>query len=70
MTVAKNYPKRMYNGNHSAPLGIRTRHPAHNYASTGTAHHGLSTWFAVLNRLWAHDFQTASGGPGPKRIFS
>ena len=66
----------MYNGNNSAPLRIKTRRQVHNHASADTADLGLSTWFLtgdstlVAYRLWAHGFPTASGQPGPKRVFS
>ena len=64
------------NENQSATLGIKTRHPVHNHALAGTADLVLSTWFSTGRSyvgtlpIWAHGFQSASGGPGPKRAFS
>ena len=37
--------RKMYTGNHSALLKIRTRRTVHNHALAGTADLGLSTWF-------------------------
>ena len=71
----ENLSKKMYNGNHSAPLGIKRRRPVHNHAVVKTPDFARSTWFEagsatlVPFRLWAHGFQSASGRPGPKQAF-
>ena len=66
----------MYNANHSAPLGIKTRRPIHYHALVGTIDHAVVSVSSrqgdatlVPYRLWAHGFQSASGGLGPKRAF-
>ena len=73
--IAKKDPK-TNNRNLSTHLWTRMRGPVRNHALAGAANLGFYIWLPTskghvdyLLTLGSH-FQSASGGPGPKRVFT